>query len=67
MTEQEKALVRKHFEFQMELFKAQGDEIERLKASLANLARMHALLEAMMQITQALIRRPGVRASTRKV
>lgn len=56
MTEQEKVLVRKHYEFQMELFKAQGDEIERLKASIANLSKMHTILEEMMQITNALIR-----------
>lgn len=56
MTEQEKALVRKHYEFQMELFKAQGEEIERLTASIANIARMHTILEEMMHITTALIR-----------
>lgn len=56
MTEQEKALVRKHYEFQTELFRAQGDEIERLKASIANLSRMHTILEEMMQITNGLIR-----------
>jgi hypothetical protein len=56
MTEHEKALIRKHYEFQQELFKAQGDEIERLKASIANVSRMHAILEEMMQITNELIR-----------
>jgi hypothetical protein len=56
MTEQEKMLIRKHYEFQMELFKAQGEEIERLKASIANVSKMHVLLGEMMQITNELIR-----------
>jgi hypothetical protein len=63
MTEQEKALLRKHYEFQMELFNAQGAEIERVKdmssaltTSINNLTRMHRILGEMMQITNELIR-----------
>lgn len=56
MTEHEKALLRKHYEFQMALFAAQGEEIERLKASIANVSKMHGILEEMMQITNELIR-----------
>jgi hypothetical protein len=56
MTEQEKALLRKHYEFQIELFKAQGDEIAHLKTSIANVSKMHTILEEMMRITNELIR-----------
>ena len=51
MTDTERALIRKLYELQIELFNHQGDEIEALRKANAALQKSHEVIGQMLKIT----------------
>jgi hypothetical protein len=54
MTEQERALVRKLYELQLELFDHQGDEIDALRRANESLRKSHDVIGNMLKLTAEL-------------
>lgn len=51
MTDKERALVRKLYELQLELFNHQGEEIEALRQANAALQKSHDVIGQMLKLT----------------
>jgi hypothetical protein len=54
MNEQERAIIRKLYDLQMELFDAQGEEIAALKRANDSLQRSHAIIGELLTLTAKL-------------
>jgi hypothetical protein len=55
MDDRERALMRRHYDLQMELFTHQGDEIDALRKAIESLRRRHEIIFDMMKLTAELI------------
>lgn len=51
MTEHERAMMRKLYELQLELFEHQGEEIEALRKANESLRRSHDVIGQMLKVT----------------
>jgi hypothetical protein len=59
MDDRERALMRRHYDLQLELFNHQGDEIDALRKAIESLRRSHDIIVDMLKLTADLIGPPG--------
>jgi hypothetical protein len=55
MTDHERAMMRKLYELQLELFEHQGEEIEALRKANESLRRSHDVIGQMLKVTADLM------------